>query len=346
MKMERNTSILSWLIAVPLVSFICFAQAGIAEETGTTVEETEDEATIAFQTGKVLFHDKEFAAAADEFRRANELRPNWKLLYNIGQSEAAAKRFGLAVEAFEKYLVLGGDEIESTRCDELLEEIRKFREIVGALEIKAEAGLLIIVDDTERGTTPLSGPILIAAGIEHHVAAMRDDTPVFEQRLRVNGEQQKILEIQTTTPKSDTSANEAASQTTTSAEPPPAVSPSKQDKSPSPLKPVGWSLLGAGAGTLIAAMVTGGIVLSIDNDLENDCEPDGCPPGKVEKRNQMNRLALTTDILIGCGAVLAASGIILWVIGNSTQKNENRRTVSLRPSLSDSQASLILIKKF
>ena len=73
------------------------------------------DALKAFENAKVLFHELKYKEAADSFREAYKLKPNWKLLYNIGQSEAAGKRHGLALQAFESYLSQGGDDIEESR---------------------------------------------------------------------------------------------------------------------------------------------------------------------------------------------------------------------------------------
>jgi Flp pilus assembly protein TadD len=51
-----------------------------------------DDAKRAYEEGVSHFESGRFPEAADAFRKAYELKPIWKLLYNIGQSEAAAKR--------------------------------------------------------------------------------------------------------------------------------------------------------------------------------------------------------------------------------------------------------------
>ena len=63
---------------------------------------------IAVETVEV---GERFLEAVRAFRSANEINPSWKIEFNIGQCEAALKRYGLAMEAFEKYLALGGDEV-------------------------------------------------------------------------------------------------------------------------------------------------------------------------------------------------------------------------------------------
>ena len=74
----------SWMVAAP------------------SLGQERDEAAKMFDQGKKHFNEGAFVQAAGAFRKANELRPNWKLLFNIAQSEAAAKRYGLALEAFEE----------------------------------------------------------------------------------------------------------------------------------------------------------------------------------------------------------------------------------------------------
>ena len=94
-----------------------------------------DDAKAAFEEGKRLFAQKKYADAADQFRAAYEFRESWKLLYNIGQAEAAATRYGLAMEAFEQYLAEAGDEIDEERRNEVLEEIVRLRNMVGELSV-------------------------------------------------------------------------------------------------------------------------------------------------------------------------------------------------------------------
>ena len=96
-------------------------------------EDSSELAKTAYTEAKELFEKKKYAEAANKFRLANELRPNWKILYNIGQSEAAARRYGLALESFERFIVLGGDDIAEDRREQILKEIDQFKKIVGSI---------------------------------------------------------------------------------------------------------------------------------------------------------------------------------------------------------------------
>jgi hypothetical protein len=51
-----------------------------------------------------------------------------------------------------------------------------------------EAGATVLVDDRERGTTPLSGPIVVAAG-SHRLRIVKQGRVPFERRIDIAGQQ-------------------------------------------------------------------------------------------------------------------------------------------------------------
>ena len=79
---------------------------------------TEEKAKAAFDEGTKYYKAENYLSAVEAFRRAYKLRPNWKLLYNIAQSEASANRHGTALQAFERYLADGGDQVPQGRMEE------------------------------------------------------------------------------------------------------------------------------------------------------------------------------------------------------------------------------------
>ncbi|MBN2530401.1 MAG: hypothetical protein JXR76_28700 [Deltaproteobacteria bacterium] len=112
-----------------------------------------------YQQGISLFDAGEFTKAAAAFRAAYEKKATWKLHYNIGQAEAAAKRYGLALESFELYLVQGGDAVGEDRREEVTQEIRRIRVLVGVLKVNCDGGAELFIDDLKRGTAPFEGHI-------------------------------------------------------------------------------------------------------------------------------------------------------------------------------------------
>ena len=91
MKIALVTAALAVIAAFP---FDAFAQS-----------RSDDEAATAFSKGVKLFKAEKYDEAVKAFRRAYELKPAWKIKFNIGQCEGALKRYGLAIEAFEDEVI-------------------------------------------------------------------------------------------------------------------------------------------------------------------------------------------------------------------------------------------------
>jgi hypothetical protein len=154
----------------------------LAAEEGTKLD-----ARTEFNRGIDLFAEQKYEAAVASFRKAYELKPTWKLLYNIGQCEAALKRFGLSIDAFEQYLAQGGDDIPSDKLDYVLDELDKMRRMVGNVKISAPDGMEIWIDQIHRGTTPTNTPITVTAGISHEIVLKQDGKDVHVTNEKVRG---------------------------------------------------------------------------------------------------------------------------------------------------------------
>lgn len=150
-------------------------------------DEVSAEAMKNFREGVKAFNVEEYQTAVKLFRAAYELNPSWKIFYNIGQCEAALKRYGLAIEAFERYLALGGDEVSAERRDDVLAELNRLRQLVGGVKVRGPDGLAIIVDGVRRGETPLGMAVVVTAGSPHTVRLERDGAVLLEEEITVRG---------------------------------------------------------------------------------------------------------------------------------------------------------------
>ena len=139
-----------------------------------------------FDEGTALYSAGQYEDAAVHFRLAHELKPSWKLWFNIGQSEAACRRFGLALEAFEKYLALGGDNVTAERFQDVVTEMRRLRELVGKLDIASGPdGAQVVVDGIARASLPLEVDLRVTAGIPHDLKIVGDDNIIHQQTVTV-----------------------------------------------------------------------------------------------------------------------------------------------------------------
>lgn len=270
-----------------------------------------DDAKGMHAKGVELFEAGQYLEAARAFREANALRPTWKLQFNIGQSEAAAKRYGRALEAFEAYMVGGGDDVPLERREYVAGEVRRIQPLVGQLEVNVDDALVLLIDGDERAVTPLDGPLRVAAG-RHEVVLQRDGEVLLRKSINIGGGMRvdlKMPAVDDAVGPSGETADEGADESAS--------------KGKSGLRAAGWSLLGVGAAAGIAGIVTGVFALQKDDELAAAC-PDktSCPTTYKQLRDQSDSLALSTNVLIPAGAVAAATGIVLVLLSRRGTKTD------------------------
>lgn len=317
------------MLLVPLLGFIVLVG-------GSVRADTTDDAKAAFEDGTQLFGQEKFAQAADAFRKAFHLKRSWKILFNIGQSEAAAKRFGLALEAFERYLAEGGDDVTSTRRDTVLDEVQRLRAMVGSLDIRAPDGAIISVDDVERGNIPLAGPLMVSAGVEHQVVVSFDGEKLIDRVVRLSGGKSMLLEVEDIVEEDEDT------------EPPADLDPADPVEEVSPVRTWGWVTLGLGGAMVIGGVVTGGMALSINNDLKEQCSDGSClesdEENDVKKRDS---LALSADILIGVGVAATVVGVLMLTVFDKDESGSGAGAgVALKPLLGPEMGGATLEWRF
>jgi hypothetical protein len=172
-------------IFVMIVLMVLVASAAAAAQ-GEPAAADDDPAREAFQAGVEHYGADRIEEALVEFRRAYELKPTWKILFNIGQCEAALGRYGVALEVFEQYILEGGDEVPNDRRDYVAAEVRRIQPMVGILEVGAPDGTLVRIDGVERKTTPLKGPLRVASG-DHRVELVQGEEVLLSDTVSVAG---------------------------------------------------------------------------------------------------------------------------------------------------------------
>ena len=278
-------------------------------------------AKAAFAEGRSFFERGEYERAAEAFREAHELSPNWKLLYNIGQCEALAKRPGLALQALEAYLVHGGDDVPAARREDVLAEVERLRKMVGAVEISAPDGARILLDGTERERAPLPGPMMIAAGVKHDLVIRLGERVLLSRPVRVSGGQTVSVVTKADQEATRAPAADVRAESGGGGEPPPMVEPA--DEGGASLSTWGWTSAGVGGALLIGGGITGGMALSINGELESRCVDGVCiEPADQNENDKMQSLATATNVLIGVGVAAVATGVILLVVDGDEDEEE------------------------
>lgn len=311
----RFASVVAVLWALPWVGAAARADDG-------------SDAAALRERGLAAFDEGRYEVAARAFTQAVRLRPAWKLYYNIGQSWAAAKRYGLALDAFERYLAEGGDEVEAERRDEVLVEAERLRKMVGSLEVRAPDGVEVFVEGESRGATPLAAPIRVTAGLEQEARLVRGGAAILVKRFVVGVGQTAVVE-----------ATEAKG---FAAAPPPApatAAPAKREDRSGKIGPTAfWVGLGAavalGGGTLALYFVTDARV----EDLRAD-------PGDGALRDETETLQITGIAFL---AATAAAAVTTGVLAGFTdfRGKDDEAAVSMAPWAVSGSAGLAVAGRF
>jgi tetratricopeptide (TPR) repeat protein len=163
------------------------AQAADADATAAAREH--------FQKGLAAYTDERFAEAADEFDQAYKLSPAFKLLYNIGQVDAALGRSVEAVDAFDRYLKQGAAAVPEQRRREVAAEIEKQLARIGTISIRTfPDGAEIRIDGGLRGRTPLAKAVRLNAG-RHTIEAALAGYAAQSREIDVVGKADNAIEM-------------------------------------------------------------------------------------------------------------------------------------------------------
>lgn len=339
--------------------FLVFGIAGVgyAQEMPDASQTTaaEKEARNAFHQGTAHFRNEEYDQAAAAFRRSYELNPSWKILYNIAQSEAAAKNYGLSLEAFEKFLTEGGDDIPESRQLEVIEEIGKLKTKVGVLNIEAPPNCLVLIDGRRRGQTPVVQKIRVAVAKEHSVVVQSGDEILLEQKITLGSGELRTLSVSNgpgengiiadsesrhsnSVTDSDgdrkNSATSIADFEDTGKPPVKQVNDSRRKSRSLKLNSVlAWGLIGIGGAAILTGGVTGIAAYSKKKELMDECpEKDQCPPESQPTIDSGTNLVTATAVLLPIGSALAVAGVslIFWRRHREKVQSSNMRFALLK----------------
>ena len=288
---------------------ICLAAALVFLASGSgAFADAESDARAAFQSGVKSFDAGRFQEAADAFREANRLSPSWRIFYNIGQCEAALKRYGDALDAFDRYLAEGGDEIPNDRENEVLAEVARLRLKVGTVAVSGPPGISVIIDGNDRGVTPIDAGIRVTGGVPHQLRLARGEAVLLEREFKVGNGQQVTVEAPGET------ASEPAAPAEAGAPAPGETAPPEQGKRVSPMFVAGLTVGVVGVGMLA---VGGGFVGKGKGDYD-DYKAAGAR-GDEDEYTRLKNDVLPVDnamIMVGFvgGGVLTALGVTLLIV--------------------------------
>lgn len=292
MNARALTLVLASALVAPLLAMPHAAEA----------QQGSDEASQRFRAGVAFYKSKDYPAALVEFKRAYELAPNYRVLYNLGQTSQQLNFYADALTAFQQYLAEGGKEIDASRRVSVESAIVELKTKVGSITIETNAeGAEISIDDLPAGHAPLAKPVIVNAGRRKFSATAAGYLPVTRV-IEVAGSDSTTIKLELTKIAKD------------------APPPDPEDPKPKPppereIPAAAWAMLGVTGAAGVATGVMGGLALSARGELDDAL---GTLPGNKttieDAQKKTQTFAITTDVLIGVTVAAAATTVILFAV--------------------------------
>jgi hypothetical protein len=166
-----------------LLGALCFTT--ISAQAAEPDAAAKAEAAKRFDRGLTLFDEGDNAGALAEFKQVYSTLPNAVVLYNIGLVYAAMQRPVEAVDALKK--VVDDASLSKAQHDRAQTTLTDQEARIGRLSIvTVPAGAHISIDNVDVATTPLSGPLRVAAG-SHVVGAVAEGYALARKEVVVAG---------------------------------------------------------------------------------------------------------------------------------------------------------------
>jgi hypothetical protein len=300
MRLQRSLA-LAVALALTAPAATCFAQQPTKAQ--------QQEAATRFKKGLDLFKDGDYQAALIEFRRANELAPNFNVLYNIGQVYFQLQDYPNALAALSKYLDEGGAAIPAARKADVSKDIEKLKSRVANVEIVcAVPDAEITVDDVAVGKAPLGRSLIVSVG-RHKVVVSKSGFTTATRVIEIaSGEVQRVaiepVEQKGTPPVTPPPPVEGP------VAPPPAPPPAAPEAPAA--RPVPVAGIVVSSALAAGAVVTGVLSLTAKSSLQDEVKsPTATRDSLDAAKNKLRGFALATDILMG--GTLVAAGVTLYV---------------------------------
>lgn len=179
------------------VSLVLAAALAISPMQVAFASPVEQEAKERFERGVELYQTGDVQAAYIEFTRAHELAPNYRLLFNIGQTAAELKDYVTARESFRLYLEQGGPEISQERVAQVKEEIKQIEQYLAWVSLDINVKDAIVTLDGRQLNAVSTDPrgILVSAG-RRTITVNKTGYEPWSKTIDVAGQDQLSIEIE------------------------------------------------------------------------------------------------------------------------------------------------------
>jgi tetratricopeptide (TPR) repeat protein len=258
----------------------------------------DNDASAHFERGMTFFKDGDYVAAMVEFKKAYEIDPNYRGLYNLGQTSKELRDYAASLDSFERYLAEGGSEIDPERKKKVEGWVAELREKIGRVTLTTNVpGAEITVDDVLVGKTPLAKPVTMNAG-RRRVVVTKDGYAPLTRFIDVAGTETKTLALDLASLSSGGGGGGGGGKVI------------EVEHTPWP-----WVGLGVTGALGIATGVVGGLALGKKSTFDDALTTFPASTQVIEEaREDARRFALAADILGGVTGAAAVLTIVAFAV--------------------------------
>lgn len=314
--MKRNAST---LVAGLLLVLASSAMAATPADNSNATEK----ARASFHHAVQLYNEGSFEAALAEFRKAYDLTPNYRLLYNIAQTYFDLHDYVSSSKNLKQYMQEGGGEISAARRAEVNDLAQKLEDRIAYVDVVCNIeGADIRVDDMSVGASPLPSPVAVNAG-PRRISAVKAGYAVATRMITVVGKEKTTVNIDI--------AESALSQANDGL--PDGLAQREMAKPPKRVA-LATSALIAG-GCAVATGVFGVWAWQAKSDFDRELDKVPTTKGNVDDaRSKMKTYAYLTDAL--GAATLISGGVALYLLiteSGSAKPSSKGPSVALAPTV-------------
>jgi len=308
-------------IAASHSALVAAQPAAPAADTTATAEARE-----RFQRGVSLYRENSFDAALAEFRRAYELAPNYRILYNLAQVQVERHDSVAALSLFSQYLQQGGSEIDAARRAQVERDMQSLRGRVADLTVESNvSGAQLTIDGVEAGTLPLTGPVQVNSGVRQITLAKPGYQSVSRSVTIAGAQPLKLaLALQPLDNRTPVGATAAGAQATGAPSPAKETKPAEQSQG---LSAPFW-VSAVATGVFTGAAVTFGVVsMNRNQKLDDELNRQPSDPQAIDDaRQSLKTSALLTDVFTVAAIVGAGTTLYFGLSGGKSSEAPPNKT--------------------
>ena len=282
-----------------------------------TAQEPQNRAESLFTEGRAALDAGKYDVACAKFQASLEIVTRASTLVNLAQCEERVGKLAAALRHWKEGSALldAQDERRKPAEQRMAELDKRVPRVTVKLPADAPAAARVILDGVELGPDALTGPIAVDPG-EHALSLVVAGKEGERARVPIaEGEHKDVALSLGSAPKPAGPALKAAPSEGPAGPKPPADAP--PDGGGSTQRTLGLVAGGLGIAGLVAAGVTGGMLLSRDGSIDEGCPDKRCTQEAYDMIDGSKTLIAVNYVAWGVGIAGVAAGAVLLLTSGS-----------------------------